>query len=175
MYLRLQSWFPFQIHIGINGREWLQRQMDAAGLSYERRENCFTSISNLESAQALMKSQLQSDWPKLCNQLVSDFHPLHEEISRPFPLPYYWSVSESEYASDVMFREAATLRRLYPRIVHHAITSFGSTEVLRFLGRRASDDGGSRTGRPFEGEVTSDMRQRHEGIRVKHRRGHQLD
>jgi hypothetical protein len=74
------------------------------------------------------------------------------------------------YASDVMFREAATLRRLYPRIVHHAITSFGSTEVLRFLGRRASDDGGSRTGRPFEGEVTSDMRQRHEGIRVKHRR-----
>jgi hypothetical protein len=170
MYLRLQSWFPFQIHIGINGREWLQRQMDAAGLSYERRENCFTSISNLESAQALMKSQLQSDWPKLCNQLVSDFHPLHEEISRPFPLPYYWSVSESEYASDVMFREAATLRRLYPRIVHHAITSFGSTEVLRFLGRRASDDGGRRTGHPFEGEVTSDMRQRHEGIRVKHRR-----
>lgn len=92
MYLRLQSWFPFQIHIGLNGREWLARQMDAAGLHYERRENCFTSLSDLERTQALMQRQLQSDWPKLCDQLVRAFHPLHEEISRPFPLPYYWRV-----------------------------------------------------------------------------------
>lgn len=42
--------------------------------------------------------------------------------------------------------------------------------MLRFLGRRVRSEGGSRAGRPFEGEVTSDMRQRQEGIRVKHRR-----
>jgi hypothetical protein len=151
-------------------REWLARQMEGAGLSYERRGNCFTALSDIGRAQALMQSQLQSDWPKLCHQLVRDFHPVHEEISRPFALPYYWSVSESEYASDVMFREAVTLGRLYPRFLHHAITSFGSTEVLRFLGRRASAPSESRAGRPFAGEVTSDLRQRQEGIRIKHRR-----
>ncbi len=32
MYVRLQMWFPFEIQIGINGREWLARQMDRVGL-----------------------------------------------------------------------------------------------------------------------------------------------
>jgi hypothetical protein len=32
MHARIQSWFPFAIQICLNGREWLARQMDAAGL-----------------------------------------------------------------------------------------------------------------------------------------------
>ena len=134
MHLRLQSWFPFLIHITLNGREWLSRQMDAAGVPYQRKENCFTALSDVVTAQALFDGQLQTDWPAVCNQLVRDFHPVHEEICRPLPLSYYWSASESEYASDVMFRDPATLQRLYPHLLHHAITSFSSTEVLRFFG-----------------------------------------
>src|SRR6266567_3021779 len=104
MHLRLQSWFPFLIHITLNGREWLSRQMDAAGVPYQRKENCFTALSDVVTAQALFDGQLQTDWPAVCNQLVRDFHPMHEQICRPLPLSYYWSASESEYASDVMFR-----------------------------------------------------------------------
>lgn len=36
MHIRLQSWFPFQIQIYINGREWLGRQMDLKGIGYRR-------------------------------------------------------------------------------------------------------------------------------------------
>ena len=38
---RIRSWFPFPIQICLNGREWLARQMDGAGLSYARQDNCF--------------------------------------------------------------------------------------------------------------------------------------
>ena len=31
---RIQTWFPFSIQICINGREWLARQMQAAGIDY---------------------------------------------------------------------------------------------------------------------------------------------
>ena len=31
MYARLQTWFPFNIQVGLNGREWLARQMDKEG------------------------------------------------------------------------------------------------------------------------------------------------
>jgi len=95
---------------------------------------------------------------------------VHKEICRPLAVPYYWSACESEYATDVIFREPATLGRLYPRLLHHAISSFGSREVLRFLGRRATDKGNGKRGNSFQGEVTSDLRQRPEGIRIKHRR-----
>ncbi len=43
-YTRLQSWFPFTMHVGLNGREWLVRQMIKAGLRYRKKENCFTGV-----------------------------------------------------------------------------------------------------------------------------------
>lgn len=41
MNARIQTWFPFSIQVCINGREWLARMMDRAGLHYLQRENCF--------------------------------------------------------------------------------------------------------------------------------------
>jgi hypothetical protein len=41
MSARIQSWFPFPIQVCMSGREWLARQMDAAGLKYVRQDNCF--------------------------------------------------------------------------------------------------------------------------------------
>lgn len=158
MYLRLQTWFPFLVHIGINGREWLARQMDQAGLKYRRQDNCFTRIADLAQAQALMDAQLQNHWPSLCNQLIEEFHPLHQQICRPMSLSYYWTVGQSEYASDVIFRSRARLLKLYPGWLHHAIMTFGCQDVLRFFGRRGSP------------EITTDLRACvAEGIRIKHR------
>ena len=34
LYVRLQTWFPFEIQVGLNGREWLARQMDRDGVRY---------------------------------------------------------------------------------------------------------------------------------------------
>src|SRR5216684_7640098 len=39
MYVRLQTWFPFEIQVGINGREWLARQLDQDKLAYLRSDN----------------------------------------------------------------------------------------------------------------------------------------
>lgn len=161
MHLRLQTWFPFLIHICLNGREWLGRQMDRAGLAYRREENCFPWIADVAVAQQWMDSQTRMNWPAFCNALVRQCHPLHEEIGQPMSLSYYWTVAESEFASDVMFQDRASLQRVYPALVHHAIRSFGSAEVMRFLGRRLSER--------FEGQVLTDVRQRSEGVRVKHR------
>jgi hypothetical protein len=49
---RIQTWFPFNIQIGLNGREWLARQMDREGLRYQQQENCFPWIENYPRAQA---------------------------------------------------------------------------------------------------------------------------
>ena len=40
-------------------------------------------------------------------------------------VPYYWSVQEGEYATDIAFRTPEDLRRLYPQLKHYA------TEVLQ--------------------------------------------
>src|SRR5881397_3391772 len=49
---------------------------------------------------------------------------IYQRDFRAFDLDYYWSVYQSEWASDVMFRDAADLERLYPRLIRQGITSF---------------------------------------------------
>lgn len=160
MNARIQTWFPFNIQICINGREWLARQMDTAGLGYERRDNCFARLDDFTRAQRLMDQQLRRPWVPLLNRVARTLNPLHKEICRGFPVAYYWSVYQSEWASDIVFESAAALRSIYPGLVHHAITTFSSGDVMRFLGGKVHGN--------FRGEIVSDFSRRPEGIRVKH-------
>ena len=51
MSARLQTWFPFAIQICLNGREWLARQLDGLGVSYERLDNCLLGVSDWQQAR----------------------------------------------------------------------------------------------------------------------------
>ena len=167
LHLRLQTWFPFQVEVCLNGREWLTRQLDRAHLAYARQDNYLAWLQDGPRAQALMDRQWHRDWPAALGRLLDQCHPLHREICRPLDWQYYWTCCESEFATDVMFRDPARLAALYPRLAQHALWSFGSRDVLRFLGRNVPLSGRSR----FAGEVLSDLQARPEGLRVKHRVG----
>jgi len=160
LHLRLQTWFPFLIQVCVNGREWLGGQMDRAGIRYRKEDNCFPWISDVGRAQRLMEEQARIDWGKVLGELVKRCHRLDPEIRRPIGAEYYWSASQSEYAADVMFRGRATLERIYPPLVHHAVMSYGAEQVMRYMGRPG------RVG--IHDEVVTDRRRRSEGVRVKH-------
>lgn len=117
-------------------------------------------------AQALAREQLQSHWPTLLQPLVQQCHPHAAELCRPLALSYYWSVSESEYATDVMFKTPAALARLYPALIRQGIQHFGSTDVLRFLGHKTQANG--RVHGNHQGEILSSLKHRPEGLRLKH-------
>jgi hypothetical protein len=163
---RIQTWFPFSIQICLNGREWLARQMQAAGLDYLQHDNCFPWIANWSQAQRLMDSQLKSKWPKLLNGIARQLNPIHTEIFRKHPISYYWSTYQHEWALDVVFHHTADLRRFYPRWVNHAMTTFSSPDVMRFLGKRVTLSG--QLHQHFSGEVVSSFKRRAEGVRIKH-------
>jgi hypothetical protein len=167
-HVRMQTWLPFSVHICVNGREWLGRQMDRAGIAYRRRDNCFVWVQDVKRAQALLDEQLSTNWDSSLRKLLKRSHPTYEKILDLTPqADYYWSADASEWASDVMFRSAVTLRGLYPQLIAHGVRNLGSREVLRFLGRRVPTEGGVHW--KFAGEVTSDLRERPEGMRIKHR------
>ena len=65
----------------------------------------------------------------------------------------------------MLFRSQA----LYPRLLWHGIHSLHSRDVLRFLGKRLTQAG--EVPGWFRGEVTTDVKERPEGMRLKHRVG----
>jgi hypothetical protein len=170
MHLRLQTWMPFQVKIVLNGRDWLARQLDAAGIGYLKKDNTFVALDDYRRAQALLDAQLRVNWPLTLDELVRQLHPVHAEwMPASFPVSYYWSVEQSEWATDLVFGSPSDLAALYPRLVHHGITTFSSRDVLRFLQQKVPAQGGVHG--LFAGEVISDLKARPEGVRIKHSSG----
>jgi hypothetical protein len=73
---RIQTWLPFRIQICLNGREWLARSMDAAGLRYAQRDNCFTWLEHPARATDVMfgkAATLAHLYPKLVQHGLTTF------------------------------------------------------------------------------------------------------
>ena len=169
MSARLQTWFPLSIQVCLNGREWLARQLEQEGIAYQRQENCFTWIEDLPRAQELMEGLLRTSWPAFLDDIAWQLNPAHRQIFQDFDLRYYWTVHQSEWATDIMFRDPEKLSCIYPQFLRHGLTTFASPDVMRFLGRKIPPTG--KLPPAFAGEVVSRLRQRPEGIRIKHRVG----
>jgi hypothetical protein len=170
LHTRLSSWYPFNMQICMNGRDWLSRQLDEAGIGYLRKDNCFLRVADLTKAQELLTAQVNADWPLLLEELARRSNPL-EETLLPVRVPYYWAVQESEWAADVLFKSREDLQKVYPLLVRHAMEHFHARDVLRFLGHKTKAEG---TGvyANYEGEVISQLKERPEGVRVKHGTAH---
>ena len=159
MHVRLQTWLPCTIQVCLNGREWLARQMTRHRLGFVQADNAFVQLDDPARAQALADQLIDWPWGSFLRWFAGQVNPW-AGAKRTGLKPYYWSVRQSEYATDVMFRDDATVHAWYPRLLHHALEHFGAEDVLRFLGRPLP-------GR-FRGEARTELRQRPEGRRIKH-------
>lgn len=160
MHVRLQSWFPFTIQIYINGREWLSRQLDQRGISYERYENSFLKIGDLETAQRLCGEFERRRFVRTWNFFAHRINPCLRKIEQLGFGSYYWVTDQCEIATDVMFRDREALAAWLPDLLRTATLYLSAEDILRFLGRKLHGN--------FKGEVLTDHKKRPEGARVKH-------
>src|SRR5260370_17718222 len=51
MHARVQTWFPFNIQVGLNGREWLSPPMAKTRPNYPHQGKCFVLIQDFSPPQ----------------------------------------------------------------------------------------------------------------------------
>ena len=159
MFVKIQTWFPFNIQVYINGRELMKSVFEKNGISYQCYDNSFTDISDLAKAQELAD---KFDPKKLSGQLdafARSINPFLDTVYQTFGQGYHWCVNQCEFATDVMFRERSFLEDIYPSLVGHAFYDLTCTDVFTFMGRKPSPR--------FQGEAVSDYKDRPVGCRVK--------
>jgi hypothetical protein len=159
MHLRLPTWFPMSIQIYINGHEWLARQLDKHGLTYQRRDNVFLSLEDHEQAQKLADQLRRQKWPRFFDALAKRFQPLMGDLFKG--IKYRWVIAQAEFATDILFRDRQALASLYPRLLQQAALKFSSNDILTYFGRKRP--------RACTSEVLSDLKKTPQGYRVKHR------
>ena len=141
--------------------------MDKEGLKYRKQGNCFVWIEDYCRAQQLLDQQLQTNWTELLERFARQLNPWHERIFERYPASYYWTCYQSEWATDVVFREADFLKRLMPLLVRHGMLSFASADVMRYFGKKVNQSGAIPAN--FSGTLETDLKRRQQGERVKYR------
>lgn len=165
MSIRLQTWFPYGIQIALNGREWLRRILDREAVDYVRHGNKFLYLADYARAQQGLEAQLDTRWARVLDGFVPGVFP---EMARTLGpgLSYYWTLWQSEWATDYIFDRPATLRPLMDGCLRHALMTGTGDRVLRYMGRPVDAQGQPHP--RANPEVLSRAQQWHDGARIRH-------
>lgn len=165
MNVRLQTWFPYHIQICMNGREWLRRYLAKAGVGFEVSGNKFLHIADFDRAQTLLDRQLDAQWPTLLRGFLPLAFPTMQQTLGPH-LSYYWTLWQSEWATDLIFPRPQDAASLMEALLRHAVITGTSDRVLRYLARPLT--AGGQPHARFSGQVSTRVACFHEGVRVRH-------
>jgi hypothetical protein len=173
MHVRLQTWFPFQIQIYLNGREWLARQLDKKGIGHVRYENTFLRIDDLAAAERICGAFSQRAWWVVFDKLARWVNPLLPLIEKLGFKSYYWAIDACEVATDVMWSSRKRLLDAVDDLFDYALRTFSADDVVRFLGYKVQPSKAelatSYRKLPAKGDTEKERRRRPEARRIKHR------
>ncbi len=158
-YLRVATWCPFGLQFYFNGHNWLATQMKLQGLRYEQHDNAFVVIDDVERANQLAD---QLDVEKLQAKL-DGWARQYCPVVATLDLAVHWSITQAEYATDLIFKDSSILQAFYPHLLETLIQAVKPADVATFLGRKLHGN--------FQGEAGNRFNQRWLGTRIKHQFG----
>jgi hypothetical protein len=173
IHVRLQTWFPLQRQVYVNGHEWLARKLTQHGVRYTKHDNAFLWLEDFPRAQRFADRFVSLPWVALLDRDARRVNPLLRDVLTP--MQYYWMTTQSEYATDLVFKEPPALDGVLPRPAgaqHPVLFGPGGHEFLgaemareiRGRGghgpRRPPGPGARMSGQtPHEAELAEDVRQ----------------
>ena len=162
MYLKIQTWFPYNVQIYINGREYLSKLLDKNNIKYEMYNNSFSYIEDFDKAQELANGILNKKISDSFDGLIEKINIHLPKIENIFSHSYYWCIDQCEFATDINFKSRDDLSLFYKTLVETTYFTFSSEDIYSFFGRNIS-----RIHKFSKGEIVSDLRSRYQGYRIK--------
>ena len=162
MYLKIQTWFPYNVQIYINGHEYLSKILDKNNIKYEMYNNSFSYIEDFDKAQELANNILNQKISVSFDVLINQINNLLPNFNKIFSASYYWCIDQCEFATDINFKSRQDLKNIYKTLVETTYFTFSSEDIYSFFGRNIS-----RIHAFKKGEIVSDLRHRYQGYRIK--------
>jgi hypothetical protein len=158
-YLRIPTWAPFRLQFYCNGHHWLERQMQQAGLTFTKQDNCFTHLSDPAAAQALV----QKFDPRRLQRLLDATAARWVQPHTRFGQSLYWTIHQAEWSTDIIFKNERILPELFSEIARTAAVEVGCEDIYRFLGKTPRANA--------KNEALSQLQTFTQGLRLKHTLG----
>jgi len=158
-YLRVPTWCPFRLQFYFNGHNWLANQLKQRGIAYKMLDNAFVHIDDYAAANQLANEFDVEILHLRLDEFARQYCPVVTELS----LTYYWSMMQSEYATDLVFKSRDTLQAFYPHLLETLTHVVKPTDIATFLGRKLNGN--------YQGEMGNRFNKRWIGTRIKHQMG----
>ena len=166
-YLRVPTWCPFRLQFYFNGHNWLANQLKQRGIAYKMLDNAFVHIADYTVA-----NQLANEFDvEILHLRLDEFAQQYCPVVTDLKLSYYWSIMQSEYATDLVFKSRDTLQvsprrhgdAFYPHLLETLTHAVKPADIATFLGRKLNGN--------YQGEMGNRFNQRWIGTRIKHQMG----
>ncbi len=161
MFIKIQTWFPYNVQVYINGREYLSRLFSKNNLGYQMYFNSFCQIDDFDKAQKIADSILNKDISSSLDGMINRINNLLPHIKETMNHSYYWCLDQCEFATDINFKSRDDLTKIYKKLVETSYYTFNCQDIYSFFGRKIEHIN------KFKGELTSDLRNRYQGYRIK--------
>ena len=158
-YIRVATWCPFPIRIYINGHNILANQLKQAGIGYRMLDNAFDHVDDPVKAQELSNALDVNLLHKKLDEYARKCCP----VQKIFDQRYHYSISQAEYATDIVFDRQSDLQNIYGELITTAIHTVKPDNIATFLGHKLNP--------LYQGEMGNNYNIRIEGSRIKHQMG----
>ena len=158
-FVKIPTVAPFIATVYFNGHGLLENKLKKENITYQKVENAFTYIENYQRAQELSDKIRVEDIHQVFDIFMDRFCPLPKE----WKLTWNYTISQAEYAYDIIFKNQDELKPIYDNIVKTAMHTVTPENIATFLGKRLTVN--------FEGEMGSRYNERVLGTRIKHQMG----
>ena len=158
-YVRVPTWCPFRLQIYFNGHNLLASSLQKQEIGYTLIDNVFTNIDSFAEAQKISDQLTVDRIHKKIDEFANKFCP----VIKKFDLRYHWTIMQSEYATDIVFKRQADLQDIYGQLTRTAIHTVKPENIATFLGRKLHPN--------YQDEMGNNFNTRIEGTRIKHTMG----
>jgi hypothetical protein len=166
-YLRVPTWCPFRLQFYFNGHNWLANQLKQRGIAYKILDNAFVHIADYTVANQLANAFDVEILHFRLDAFAQKYCPVVTDLK----LTYYWSLTQAEYATDLVFKSRDTLQvsprrhgdAFYPHLLETLTHAVKPADIATFLGRKLNGN--------YQGELGNRFHKRWLGTRLKHQMG----
>ena len=75
IHVKLQTWFPMQIQIYLNGHEWLAHKLTRHAIGYAKLDNVFLWVEDFPGAQTFADRFVTVDWVRTLQRYARRVNP----------------------------------------------------------------------------------------------------
>jgi hypothetical protein len=150
LVMRVGSFFPFQTTYYLNGHNFIEQELNRAGVTYRKNDNAFLSVSDPSALQAaadrltakVIRERLEY-WTLMLGPKFST------RERQAFNLHRFYALAQIEYCRNFIFKRHFPIRKIFERSCELGLWRVTGDKISQFFGVRLT--------RQFKGKLNSTL------------------